>query len=211
MKGYFTVSKSGSRLYIAGVFVNPGETSDVIEVKNARQIDWLLSKIRSREVSFTPFKIREHKPPTPSKPSIALPMSKECTDIVKPKSRRVSLPANIPSVTSIVAVPGLKEHTIPIEDVRKIIEFIEEPVIETEIVTEIEPVIDAELEPVLEFETTEELSVVEEPSYDEESKRAEYEELKYQQLYAKARANSVEISGRPRKEELIDLLILAKV
>jgi hypothetical protein len=195
MKGCFTVSKTGRRIFIGGVFLNPGETSGVIEIPKT-QIDWILAKIRDREVSFTPFAVnRNKKAAEPVKP-IALPMKKG-TNVVE-RHKKVALDAVPPSVTQ-VDVMRHKEPTFEVEE--KVVET-EDIIVETEEVAVAEEVI---------IETEEVVEVTEEEVYNEEEKREEYKSLYYNQLYGRCRAFNVEVTGRPKKDELIELLISAKV
>lgn len=221
MKGYFTVSKTGRRLFLAGVFVNPGETSGVLEITARHQVEWILSKIRNREVSFAPYKSVESRPVAEKAKPVALPMQKESTSVVKHK-KRVSLPASIPNVTTIA--PIAEKHpkvTIAAEEVvEAAIATAEEnatpewyPPTPPRLEEVVEEIVDEAIEEVVE-ETVEEVVEAgedEEDFYNVEEKQAEYEELKYQQLFAKARAYDLVITGRPKKEELIALLIAAKV
>lgn len=205
MKGYFTVAKTGCRIYLGGVFINPGETSRLIEVPKT-QIEWILNKIRNREVSFVPFdaKAIEHNAAPPN--NISLPVKKVTPKPIQHK--RISLPASIPSVTVVVV-----DKSEPLPAIVPII-IEEEPVIEETIIEEAPTIIEEEpVENEVSNEATvdETVEFTETHDYNEDEKRAEYKELLYNQLYAKCRAYNVEMSGRPKKDELIELLIAAKV
>lgn len=213
MKGYLTVANTGRRIYVAGVFINPGETSGVLEIP-ANQVSWVLAKIRSREVFFQKFDASVLELPTSAKKDIALPTKKAAKTEAPAKKPKVNLPAVIPVVTKI----NLTKPPRPLA-IEATVEVPVEVELEEVVTTEIEAEIEEVTEEVAE-ETTKEVTEdvaeevaeeITEETYNEEDKREEYKGLLYNQLYAKCRAFDVEISGRPKKDELIELLIASKV